>query len=335
VGEFMEYNIPEGWEWVKLGEVCNTREEQINPLEMKDENVYVDLEHIKSDEWHLSNYGSPKEVEDGKNKFYAGDILYGKPSQYLNKAVLSDIDGACSTDILVLTPDIAKIYSKYLLIAMSSESFLNFVNKTMQEMNPQSSWDEIKSFEFLLPPLEKQKQIIDKIEYLFKDLDNAIELKQKSIGETRGLFSSVLNKIFREIADKEGWELVKLNEITSMEELDNILISDIGRISTSINNDLYNKFIYYFIKHYFSIPNENAIDSEIPLISKEVFDNLSIPIPYKNNQPNLERQLEIVNYLDILTEKIKRLEELQERELNIFRELKESILNKAFNGELV
>ena len=48
MGEFMEYNIPEGWEWVKLGEVCNTREEQISPLEMKDENVYVGLENIKS-----------------------------------------------------------------------------------------------------------------------------------------------------------------------------------------------------------------------------------------------------------------------------------------------
>jgi len=67
-------------------------------------------------------------------------------------------------------------------------------------------------------------------------------------------------------------------------------------------------------------------------ITKKKFESLLIPIPYKDNKLDLQKQKEIAEYLDNLHNKIKKLEELQEKQLNLFKELKESILNKAFKG---
>jgi type I restriction enzyme S subunit len=50
--------------------------------------------------------------------------------------------------------------------------------------------------------------------------------------------------------------------------------------------------------------------------------------------PKIEEQKSIVNKLDDLSIETKRLESIYEQKLNDLEELKKSILQKAFNGEL-
>ncbi len=70
-------------------------------------------------------------------------------------------------------------------------------------------------------------------------------------------------------------------------------------------------------------------------LNKEILKNILIPLLFKNDKPYLEKQKEIAEYLDNLHNKIKQLEELQQIQFEKFKQLKESILNKAFKGELV
>ena len=106
--------------------------------------------------------------------------------------------------------------------------------------------------------------------------------------------------------------------IISIYPKENILRDYLYRVLPSLD---YNKYINPAIKG--------------NTLNKEILKNLLIPIPYKDNKPDLQKQKEIAEYLDNLHNKIKKLEELQEKQLNLFKELKESILNKAFKGELV
>ncbi len=55
-----------------------------------------------------------------------------------------------------------------------------------------------------------------------------------------------------------------------------------------------------------------------------------IPIP----SPPIEIQKSIVNKLDLLSMETKKLETTYQKKLNDLEELKKSILQKAFNGEL-
>jgi type I restriction enzyme S subunit len=62
--------------------------------------------------------------------------------------------------------------------------------------------------------------------------------------------------------------------------------------------------------------------------------NLSDVRNIKLNLPKLDEQKKIVIELDNLTMKIKKLEEILNQKIICLEELKKSILQKAFNGEL-
>jgi type I restriction enzyme S subunit len=66
-----------------------------------------------------------------------------------------------------------------------------------------------------------------------------------------------------------------------------------------------------------------------PNINAQEFCNFEIPLP------PLPEQKRIVAYLDDLREKIEKLKQLQQKQLEELDELKKSILEKAFQGELV
>jgi type I restriction enzyme, S subunit len=50
--------------------------------------------------------------------------------------------------------------------------------------------------------------------------------------------------------------------------------------------------------------------------------------------PNLEKQLEVVRYIELLQEETQNLESIYQRKLAALEELKKSLLHQAFNGEL-
>jgi type I restriction enzyme S subunit len=68
--------------------------------------------------------------------------------------------------------------------------------------------------------------------------------------------------------------------------------------------------------------------SSIPQLTVPMFKTYSIPVP------DLEKQKEIVETLDIVDNHIQSLLSTYEEELKNLEELKKSILQKAFSGEL-
>ncbi len=65
-----------------------------------------------------------------------------------------------------------------------------------------------------------------------------------------------------------------------------------------------------------------------PNLSASSLKLFTIPVP------SLQEQQRIVSKLDALSKETKRLEEIYQAKLKALGELKESILEKAFNGEL-
>jgi type I restriction enzyme S subunit len=96
------------------------------------------------------------------------------------------------------------------------------------------------------------------------------------------------------------------------------------RVKNKINRD----FLYNFLikQKKFIIGNEGAVFNSI---NKTQITNITIPTP------PLEEQQKIVNKLNQLQEKNKALETIYQQKLANLEELKKSILQKAFNGELI
>ena len=113
---------------IELGKLFEKGKESKIP-ELDETTFLVGLENIEPNKGTLIGDTSYKEkVKSTKFKFSKGVILYGKLRPNLNKVLLPEIDGYCSTDILVLKP-ISQIdlifYKHYFLSRVFNEQVLN------------------------------------------------------------------------------------------------------------------------------------------------------------------------------------------------------------------
>ena len=167
-----------------LNEIVDRISDIINPKEENGSVYYIGLENIESQTGVL--LGDPQsdfsKIKSNKNVFRRGDILYGKLRPNLNKVHLANIDGICSTDILVLrpyNPNLATFYKHYFL----SDGFNSEVIKTVSgQQLPRTSWGKIERI--LVPSSDVQQQLVSEVEQLEAKIaeahaviDNATERK--------------------------------------------------------------------------------------------------------------------------------------------------------------
>ena len=113
--------------------------------------------------------GLKSAAEDGmksnKYMFESGDVLYSKLRPYLRKVALPDFAGLCSADMYPLKANPEFIDSRFLKILLSAKIFTEYANeKSARSRMPKLNREQLFSWEFRLPSLERQKACIEKIE---------------------------------------------------------------------------------------------------------------------------------------------------------------------------
>jgi type I restriction enzyme S subunit len=161
------FEIPESWEWVRLGTICDygTCQSQTDiPLDA----WLLDLEDIEKDTGRLLNRikaGNRKSLSS-KHVFRKGMVLYSKLRTYLNKVLVADMDGYCTSEILPL--DFGKdVDAGYARLVLMSPFFLDYTAQCGYGMKmPRFGTEDGRRALFPLPPLAEQKHIVTKIEEL-------------------------------------------------------------------------------------------------------------------------------------------------------------------------
>jgi len=211
------------WEVVRLGDVTNLRNEIIQPEGRNYK--FVGLEHIEKGENRVKSYDLALSLKSSKFRFYAGDVLYGKLRPYLDKAVIADFDGICSTDLLVIDSDKNKVHPNFLIYVIHSTDFISHAVSTTSGTNhPRTSWKAIGKYKFKLPPLHEQKKIAE----ILLTVDQAIEKADGSIEKTQRLKNGLMQELLtngighKEFKDTEvgripkEWEIAPLKEVVDI-----------------------------------------------------------------------------------------------------------------------
>ncbi len=217
-----EMNLPKHWKKAQLKEIASLRRENIQPEDDLCLN-YVGLEHIDSGESQLKRWGNASEVKSTKNRFYPDDVLYGKLRVYLDKAVVAEMEGICSTDILVVTAN-SKTIPRFLVYLLHTHPLIRHAVATSTGVNhPRTSWNSLGEFTFALPSLPEQRAIA----HVLQTIQEAKFTRQREIALERERKAALMEYLFShgtkgesrkqtEIGEiPESWEVVKLEDVLS------------------------------------------------------------------------------------------------------------------------
>lgn len=121
--------ISDNWPSVKLGDLFEVVTDLIDPQSHDGIVNYIGLENIESNTGKVIGQieCSYQNIKSAKRKFSAGDVLYGKLRPALNKVAYANIDGICSTDIIVLRPKKEGVISEFYSVLLRNSDFNTMV----------------------------------------------------------------------------------------------------------------------------------------------------------------------------------------------------------------
>ena len=166
--------LPDTWLRVALGDVVDYgKSAKADPEEIAADAWVLDLEDIEKDSSRLLHRTRAAETspKSTKNVFKAGDVLYGKLRPYLNKVLIADEPGYCTTEILPLDAQ-GLLHQQYLFYWLKSTEFLDYVVAQSHGMNmPRLGTDAGRAAPLVVAPLAEQQRIADKLEAVLGRVD--------------------------------------------------------------------------------------------------------------------------------------------------------------------
>ena len=143
---------------------------------------YVGLENVESKTGRLIDVN--KEMTDSDAKlFVKNDVLFGKLRPYLAKVLLTEFDGSCSGEFLVLRGiTYVPKFLKYLLLSEGCNKII--VSSTYGAKMPRAEWSFIGNMLFPSTEENEQKRISD---FLEKEISKIYNLSSKTKLEIKKL----------------------------------------------------------------------------------------------------------------------------------------------------
>ena len=160
----MPFEIPDSWAWSTLYEICNYGETtNINAEEIPDGAWILDLEDIEKDSGKILQKVTNKlrKSTSTKHQFRPGMVLYSKLRPYLNKVIVANESGYCTSEILPLR-FVKDVQPEYAQIFLMSPYFVEYANNCSygMKMPRLGTKDGQKAF-FPVPPHKEQIKIVE------------------------------------------------------------------------------------------------------------------------------------------------------------------------------
>ena len=200
--EEIPFEIPENWVWCRLGEICNYGSSpKAEPKSLDYDTWVLDLEDIEKETSNLlcKIRFNQRNSLSTKSKFKQGEVLYSKLRPYLDKVIVADEDGVCTTEILPL-----KLYGNlnpfYIRFTLKSIDFLKYVNSVTKGIKmPRLGTTDGQIALIPLPPLAEQNRIVQKLDELMQYFNEL----EASIKQSESQNEKLLQQVLREALRKE------------------------------------------------------------------------------------------------------------------------------------
>ncbi len=222
-------DVPDGWDVARIKRFTSLRNERCT--DAPEGWRYIGLEDVESGSGkYRPTEGNSRQNEDSTvGVFKSGDVLYGKLRPYLKKAIVSDSNGVCSTEFLVMQPTLimAPWLQQWLLTTEVTQQIEAGCEGTKM---PRADWEHVGSIYVPSPSQSEQAKIIAALDRENARIDAIIAKKTRFIellkekrsalithAVTKGINLNVKMKDSGvEWIDEvpEGWEVKRLRHIS-------------------------------------------------------------------------------------------------------------------------
>ena len=162
-------DLPPTWALTSLGAVVDYGSTtKAEPSQISDDDWVLELEDIEKDSSRLLQRVTfaQRQSKSTKNRFQTSDVLYGKLRPYLNKVLIADQPGYCTTEIVPIDAG-TQLDNRFLFYWLKHPTFLKYVEGKSHGMNmPRLGTDSAKAAPLVLAPRKEQTRIADQLDKL-------------------------------------------------------------------------------------------------------------------------------------------------------------------------
>jgi type I restriction enzyme S subunit len=158
--------LPKNWKRTTLGQILDYGSaEKVDPSTLDEGEWILELEDIEKDTSTLLQRVTLRErvSKSTKSRFEPNDVLYGKLRPTLNKIIIADVPGVCTTEIIPLRAPNG-VEPRYLFYALKRPEFLDYVASVSHGLDmPRLGTQAGKDAPFPLAPHPEQGRIVAKL----------------------------------------------------------------------------------------------------------------------------------------------------------------------------
>lgn len=219
--------LPESWEWSTLGEIARygLPDKVDSNREISPDTWVLDLEDIEKDTSRLVERvtSSSRPFQSSKTKFKQGDVLFGKLRPYLNKVIVADVDGVCTTEIVPVR-GASGVVPEFTRLVLKSPLTMERVDRLMYGMKmPRLGTDDALLLSFPLSPTAEQHRIVAKVDELMALCDRLEAAQAKRERRRDRLVAASLERLnngsdAEEFQERARFNLSNLPRVTTRPE---------------------------------------------------------------------------------------------------------------------
>jgi type I restriction enzyme S subunit len=311
--------LPEGWKWVRLGEVIEEVKERKGRRNISTVLTVSNTEGLVDQTEFFGRNLSSQDTSNYK-VVYKGCFVYNPARINVGSIALND-----SYEYAIVSPMYCVFRTKECLLPKYLSYWIqlpNFkymvINNTAGSVRESLNFSRLITFDFPLPPLPEQRKIAQILEIV----DNAIEKTEKIIEKYKRIKQGLMQDLLTKGIDEKGnirsekthkfkdspigripeeWEVVRLGEVVYFKNGKSPIFSEEGTYPVYGSNGLIGFSKTYQFEGEHLIIGRVGASGEVRMVSGKFFasDNCLVGLLIKEEDVNLKYMFYYLKYFDL------------------------------------
>lgn len=213
--QYGDYELPAGWKWAKLGELCERIRDTLDPRQHPEE-LFAHYSMPAFDEGAVPRLEVGASIQSAKLTFPCGAVLFSRLNPRISRVwYVCDHQTRpriCSTDFVPLAPDPSKLNAEYLTYALRQPDLIGYLRRMTQaatKSRERLAPAALRSAVIPLPPIPEQKRIAAILTEQMAAVDRARAAAEAQLRAAQELPAAYLRDVF-ESDEAKGWPVVPL-----------------------------------------------------------------------------------------------------------------------------